>query len=617
MNMFNDRCIKSDLTKGGEDESQCTVKFPPRSMAGSQKVLAGVGQRKSQSSKNSGSNKVNRYESGIVGGEVQIAASENLNARGAQSLEQDKDQVGVLHEGEDSAVSADIIRRYLDDIAHHPILSRKEESQIGKELEAGKLTVIDGLLHFPLSVDALQSAFDDALARRIPFSDIFQKFSSSLKAVTGSAEVDAALGHGERAVMEGGAGDRPLLKPEQQAYIEDTRGVLIEHMQHLAQANNIEQLELSASKLKLRLNNLDIKMRAALVSILTGMDQRICAIENSFRSFCNELSSLAKSDVEELILFLEHPEMYLGVHPSFIDKTGDFSEAQWLQLQKLEIEIRDLQSEMRISIAEFKRIYESVSKGLFRAQRAKTRLVELNLRLVIPIAKKYSKSNLSFLDVIQEGNTGLIQAAERFDYRMGFKFSTYATWWIRQAITRAIADKSRTVRLPVHMNETLRHLNRAIAGLTQKLGRPPLPKEIGEYMEVPLEKVNFLLGLNRTDVSLDVPIFDDQSDVMVNNIEDSRATKPDNSASTVELHKAINMALGMLTVREAQVIRMRFGIGLTDTYSLLEVGVMVGLSRERIRQIEEKALEKLRKINYIEVLEEYRGLDDELFNESL
>ncbi len=520
-------------------------------------------------------------------------------------------QAGDSEPSSEPTITADIVRRYLDDIANHPILSRAEEVAIGKELEAGKLALIEGVLRFPLTVEALQKFFDDALARRIPFSDIYPNFSSSLQQISGADEAVEAVAIIENDGVVAGDKNRALSEIEQRDYIVETKKLLNEYKRLLDDASSSALLEQSISKLIPRMEGINIKLRASLVSELSEVDKKARSFENDFRLSCQAVNGLSEDDVEELMIFLEQPELYLGIHPPFINKIDGLSVGEREHLQTLELGIRKLQAAMRMSIPDFKQLYESVEGGVSRQQRAKTKLVEFNLRLVVPIAKKYTRSALSFLDVIQEGNTGLIQAAERFDYRMGFKFSTYATWWIRQAITRAIADKSRTVRLPVHVNETLRGLNRAIAQLTQQLGKIPQAREISEYMGVSLEKARFLMSLNRADMSLDAPVFEEQSDAIIDTVEDSGAVMPASSTSSTQMHKAISTALSMLTAQEAKVIKMRFGIDLSDTYSFFEVGMVFGLSRERIRQIEAKALDKLRKMNCNEVLKEYRGLDGE------
>jgi len=512
----------------------------------------------------------------------------------------------------DRSITSDIVRRYLDEIAGHKILSRAEEVAIGKELEAGKLDVIDGLLRFPLAVETLLDVFTDALARRVPFSEIYSKFSGSLQPISIMDEVLSAVENDDIGSDEL---SQALSEIEQRDYIVATKVLLDEHKSCIDSVTSAALFERSICTLKPRLDGISIQLRTALVSLVDGVNQKVNSLENTFRSSCRTMGVLEGDDVDALMLFLEQPEIYLGIHPPFIDKIDRLSMGEREHLQRLELDIRRLQEEICMSIPDFRRLYESVERGLSRFRRAKVRLVEFNLRLVVPIAKKYTRSALSFLDVIQEGNTGLIQAAERFDYRMGFKFSTYATWWIRQAITRAIADKSRTVRLPVHVNETLRGLNRAIAQLTQQLGRIPQSREISEHMRISLEKVDFLISLNRVDMSLDLPAFEGQTDAIVDAVEDTGAVMPANSASSTQMRKAINTALSMLTEQEAKVIRMRFGIGLPNTYSLLEVGVVFGLSRERIRQIEVMALSKLRKMNCNEVLKDFQNIDDELFND--
>jgi len=610
MSIFRSKYSKAGIYGGVIDDARCVKTLIPGALLpGQRKLTCPKSECKDQSAM------TDRKGTSVVGCQDGEHVASEVLSRLTRVNDQLFDVENRYADGQrdgDRSITSDIVRRYLDDIAGHKILSRAEEADIGKELEAGKLGVIDGILRFPLAVETLLDIFTGALARRVPFSEIYSKYSGSLQPISSIDEVVSVI------ESDGVASDKhsqALSEIEQRDYIVATKMLLDEHKSCLDSVASAALLERSICTLKPHLDGINIKLRTVLVSLLGEVNQKVHSLENTFRSSCRAMGVLDRDDVEELMLFLEQPEMYLGIHPPFIDKIDGLSVDEREHLQQLELDIRRLQEEIFLSIPDFKRIYESIERGLSRAQRAKTKLVEFNLRLVVPVAKKYTRSELSFLDVIQEGNTGLIKAAERFDYRMGFKFSTYATWWIRQAITRAIADKSRTVRLPVHVNETLRGLNRAIAQLTQQLGRIPQAREISEYMEVSLERADFLSSLNRRDMSLDVPVFEEQSYTIVDTVEDTGAVMPASSTSSTQMQKAINTALSMLTEQEAKIIRMRFGIDLSDTYSLLEVGMVFGLSRERIRQIEAKALDKLRKMNCNEVLKDYRDLDGELFND--
>ena len=250
--------------------------------------------------------------------------------------------------------------------------------------------------------------------------------------------------------------------------------------------------------------------------------------------------------------------------------------------------------ESGLSLDEIKDINRRMTMGEVRARRAKKEMVEANLRLVISIAKKYTNRGLQFLDLIQEGNIGLMKAVDKFEYRRGYKFSTYATWWIRQAITRSIADQARTIRIPVHMIETINKLNRISRQMLQEMGREPTPEELGERMEMPEEKIRKVLKIAKEPISMETPIGDDEDSSLGDFIEDSSMESPIDSATGEGLREATRDVLAGLTPRESKVLRMRFGIEMNTDHTLEEVGKQFDVTRERIRQIEAKALRKLR-----------------------
>jgi RNA polymerase primary sigma factor len=247
-----------------------------------------------------------------------------------------------------------------------------------------------------------------------------------------------------------------------------------------------------------------------------------------------------------------------------------------------------------LTVAEIKEINRRMSIGEAKARRAKKEMVEANLRLVISIAKKYTNRGLQFLDLIQEGNIGLMKAVDKFEYRRGYKFSTYATWWIRQAITRSIADQARTIRIPVHMIETINKLNRVSRQMLQEMGREPQPDELAERMEMPEEKVRKVLKIAKEPISMETPIGDDEDSHLGDFIEDMNVMSPIDSATREGLKESVREVLSGLTPREAKVLRMRFGIDMNTDHTLEEVGKQFDVTRERIRQIEAKALRKLR-----------------------
>jgi RNA polymerase primary sigma factor len=256
--------------------------------------------------------------------------------------------------------------------------------------------------------------------------------------------------------------------------------------------------------------------------------------------------------------------------------------------------IQIVQQKIGISIKDLKEINKQMSTGEAKARRAKREMTEANLRLVISIAKKYTNRGLQFLDLIQEGNIGLMKAVDKFEYRRGYKFSTYATWWIRQAITRSIADQARTIRIPVHMIETINKLNRISRQMLQEMGREPTPEELAVRMEMPEDKVRKVLKIAKEPISMETPIGDDEDSHLGDFIEDTSVASPIDQATMESLRETTHSVLAQLTPREAKVLRMRFGIDMNTDHTLEEVGKQFDVTRERIRQIEAKALRKLR-----------------------
>ena len=287
--------------------------------------------------------------------------------------------------------------------------------------------------------------------------------------------------------------------------------------------------------------------------------------------------------------------------PSWLDDllAGDAELAERLQphvetIREAQQELKDIADQNGLSVAEIKEINRRMSIGEAKAQRAKKEMVEANLRLVISIAKKYTNRGLQFLDLIQEGNIGLMKAVDKFEYRRGYKFSTYATWWIRQAITRSIADQARTIRIPVHMIETINKLNRVSRQMLQEMGREATPEELAERMDMPEDKVRKVLKIAKEPISMETPIGDDEDSHLGDFIEDTSVTSPVDSATSEGLRESVREVLSGLTPREAKVLRMRFGIDMNTDHTLEEVGKQFDVTRERIRQIEAKALRKLR-----------------------
>ena len=340
-----------------------------------------------------------------------------------------------------------------------------------------------------------------------------------------------------------------------------------------------------------RLNNFRIE---ELVDELYGRNRRLIGLEG-------KLLRLATASRVKRTSFLEH---HVGreLEKGWIERVGALSDAGWARFVRrhgaeaaeIRAQIATLARDVGLDVASYKKIVATVQKGEREANQAKKEMIEANLRLVISIAKKYTNRGLQFLDLIQEGNIGLMKAVDKFEYRRGYKFSTYATWWIRQAITRSIADQARTIRIPVHMIETINKLVRTGRQMLHEIGREPTPEELAEKLAMPLDKVRKVMKIAKEPISLETPVGDEEDSHLGDFIEDKNAVIPLDAAIQANLRETTTRVLSSLSAREERVLRMRFGIGMNTDHTLEEVGQQFSVTRERIRQIEAKALRKLK-----------------------
>jgi RNA polymerase primary sigma factor len=493
--------------------------------------------------------------------------------------------------------TTDPVRMYMREMGSVGLLARPEELKIARRIEEGQRQIVRAIARSGIVLESLFADFETVGKENgLRLTDILSDFidlnepdydDSKVAVVAGSDDDD------DDEVVE----PTGITFEEAQAKIEEIR-VAYKRVKASVKKNGYkhEKTEqameaLSERFLEVKWTPQYFKKKVALLDVVT---QNIREQERVVLSICVKQAKINRKEFIDKFISNETDLTWLSEYADKDEAVAAVLEANAKELKRAQAQFKAMEEAHGLSIVEIKDISRRVSIGEAKSRRAKKDMIEANLRLVISIAKKYTNRGLQFLDLIQEGNIGLMKAVDKFEYRRGYKFSTYATWWIRQAITRSIADQARTIRIPVHMIETINKLNRISRQIMQEKGREATPEELAVHMEMPEDKVRKVLKIAKEPISMETPIGDDEDSHLGDFIEDSKMLSPVDSATIAGLKESTQSVLAGLTARESKVLRMRFGINMNTDHTLEEVGKQFDVTRERIRQIEAKALRKLR-----------------------
>ncbi|WP_070329833.1 RNA polymerase sigma factor RpoD [Pseudomonas aeruginosa] len=508
--------------------------------------------------------------------------------------------------------TTDPVRMYMREMGTVELLTREGEIEIAKRIEEGIREVMSAIAQFPGTVDSILADYNRIVAEGGRLSDVLSGYIDPDDGSLPAEEVEPVNLKDDSADSkekddeeeesddssdsddEGDGGPDPeearLRFTAVSEQLDKAKKALKKHgrgsKQATAELTGLAELFMPIKLVPKQFDALVARVRSAL--------EGVRAQERAIMQLCVRDARMPRADFLRLFPNHETDEKWVDSVLKSKPKYAEAIERLRDDILRNQQKLAALESEVELTVAEIKEINRAMSIGEAKARRAKKEMVEANLRLVISIAKKYTNRGLQFLDLIQEGNIGLMKAVDKFEYRRGYKFSTYATWWIRQAITRSIADQARTIRIPVHMIETINKLNRISRQILQEMGREPTPEELGERMDMPEDKIRKVLKIAKEPISMETPIGDDEDSHLGDFIEDSTMQSPIEMATSESLKESTCEVLAGLTAREAKVLRMRFGIDMNTDHTLEEVGKQFDVTRERIRQIEAKALRKLR-----------------------